>query len=74
MRNKPHRTKQSINKEGLTYIALGIIGWLILMLNLKIFQIMKKRKSIEDYIVEVGAWVLALWFGFIVVKSFLANQ
>jgi len=37
MRNKFHRTKNNINRDGILIIISGIVFWVILMINLNIF-------------------------------------
>lgn len=34
---------------------------------------MKKRRTTSDISIEIFAWIFAIWFGWIVFKSFLAN-
>jgi len=37
MRNKPFLTKEKINRQGTSIIILGLIAWLVLMINLNVF-------------------------------------
>jgi len=37
MRNKPFLTKEKINRQGILNLILGLIAWLVLMINLNVF-------------------------------------